>query len=133
LLPIEYILWKDKVLAYIIRAEMLPDKTTFITPPDLNFQAGFVVYPAGTEIGRHIHRSLERQIVGTSEVLLIRKGSCIIDIYNDDREKVASVELRTGDVVLVVGGAHGFSMLEDTVFFEIKQGPYLGIDEKEHF
>jgi mannose-6-phosphate isomerase-like protein (cupin superfamily) len=133
LLPIEYIRWKDKVLAYIIRAEMHPEKTTFITPPDLNFQAGFVVYPAGTEIKRHIHRSLERQIVGTSEVLLIRKGNCIIDIYNDDREKVASVELRTGDVVLVVGGAHGFSMLEDTVFFEIKQGPYLGIDEKEHF
>jgi hypothetical protein len=33
----------------------------------------------------------------------------------------------------MVGGGHGFHMLEDTVLLEVKQGPYTGIDEKEHF
>jgi len=131
--PIECIVWKDKPLAYIIRAEFAPEQTTFLTSPELDFQAGFVVYPAGGEIGRHVHRPLERHIVGTSEVLVVRKGRCIIDIYNDDQGKVVSLELGVGDVVLLLGGAHGFRMLEDTVFFEVKQGPYLGTEEKEQF
>jgi len=31
----------------------------------------------------------------------------------------------------LVGGGHGFRMQEDTVLLEIKQGPYLGLGEKE--
>jgi hypothetical protein len=46
---------------------------------------------------------------------------------------VASRELRSGDITLMVGGGHGFRMQEDTVFLEVKQGPYTGIDEKECF
>ena len=61
------------------------------------------------------------------------EGDCEIDIYNDERELVATRELREGDIMLMVGGGHGFRMLEDTVFLEIKQGPYTGVDEKERF
>jgi hypothetical protein len=34
---------------------------------------------------------------------------------------------------LMVDGGHGFRMLEDTVFLEVKQGHYTGIDQKELF
>ena len=131
--PVEQIIWKDKPLAYIIRAEMAPEKTTFLTPSELNLQVGFVVYPAGGEVARHLHRPLERHIIGTSEVLVVKEGRCQLDIYDDDRKLVATRELRTGDVMLMVGGGHGFRMLEDTVLLEIKQGPYTGLDEKERF
>lgn len=130
---IEHISWDGQPLAYIIRTEMNPEKTTFLTPPEFNLQVGFVVYPAVGEIARHVHRPLERHIVGTSEVLVVKKGLCQIDIYNDDRELVATRELRAGDTMLMVGGGHGFRMLEDTVFLEIKQGPYSGLDEKVRF
>ncbi len=132
-MQLEHITWNGAVLAYIIRAEMNPEQTTFLTPSELNLQVGFVVYPAGGEIARHVHRSLERQTVGTSEVLVVKKGRCEIDIYNDERELVAARELRVGDVLVMVAGGHGFRMLEDTVFLEIKQGPYTGVDEKERF
>jgi mannose-6-phosphate isomerase-like protein (cupin superfamily) len=131
--PVEQIIWKDKPLAYIIRAEMAPGKTTFLTPSELNFQVGFVVYPAGGEVARHLHRPLERHIVGTSEVLVVKEGRCQMDIYDDDRRLVATRELRKGDIMLMVGGGHGFRMLEDTVLLEVKQGPYTGLDEKERF
>jgi hypothetical protein len=72
-------------------------------------------------------------LVGTSEVLYLRQGRCEIDIYNNDHELVATRELRIGDLMLMVDGGHGFRMLEDTVFLEIKQGPFTGDDEKEHF
>jgi mannose-6-phosphate isomerase-like protein (cupin superfamily) len=130
---LEQIADKEKPLAYIIRGEMSPSQTTFLTPPEFKQQVGFVVYPAGGVIARHDHRPLERHLTGTSEVLVVRHGRCEIDIYNDARECVATRELGPGDIMLMVGGGHGFRMVEDTVFLEIKQGPYTGVDEKEHF
>ena len=35
-------------------------------------------------------------------------------------------ELRTGDKIQLAQSGHGFEMLEDTAFFEVKQGPYPG-------
>lgn len=129
----EIIDWEGHPLTYIIRGDLEPDKTTFLTPDEFKQQVGFVVYPQGGEIVRHVHRSIERNLIGTSEVLIIRRGHCFIDVYNDTRELVATRELKTGDIMLMVGGGHGFRMIEDTVFLEVKQGPYLGIDEKERF
>ena len=123
----------ERPLAYIIRAGLMPDRTTFLTPNDFKQQVGFIVYPAGGEIARHTHRPLERHLVGTSEVLVVQKGRAEIDVYDDDRTLVATRELHPGDLMLMVGGGHGFRILDDTVFLEVKQGPYTGIDEKERF
>jgi hypothetical protein len=130
---VEIIRCNNQPLTYIIRANPLPEQTTFLTPAEFKQQVGFVVYPQGGEIARHIHRPLERHLIGTSEVLVLQRGRCLMDIYNDGRELVATRELQAGDVMLMVGGGHGFHMLEDTVFLEIKQGPYTGIEEKERF
>lgn len=130
---VEEIVWMGRPLSYIVRRELIPPATTFLTPPEFTQQLGFVVYPAGGEVKPHLHRSLERDINGTSEVLLVKKGRCEVDIYNDAKETVATRELREGDILLLVNGGHGFRMLEDTVFVEIKQGPYTGLEEKERF
>ena len=129
----EMINWNDQPLAYILRPNPLPGQTTFITPPEFKQQVGFIVYPAGGEVKRHLHLPLERHLIGTSEVLVVQKGRCLAYIYNDRRELVATRELKAGDVMLMVGGGHGFRILEDTVFLEIKQGPFLPVAEKEHF
>ena len=130
---VEQITHDREPLAYIIRAGMQPAETTFLTPPEFKQQVGFIVYPAGGAIQRHDHRPLERHLVGTSEVLIVQRGLCEIDIYNDNREFITTRVLRPGDIMLMVGGGHGFRMIEDTVFLEIKQGPYTGEDEKERF
>ena len=130
---VEHITSNGRSLAYIIRGEINPLKTTFLTPPDLKQQVGFVVYPAGGEVKRHVHRALERHLVGTSEVIIVRRGRCEMDVYNDERELVAIREIRAGDIMLMTGGGHGFRMHEDTVLLEVKQGPYTGVDEKELF
>jgi mannose-6-phosphate isomerase-like protein (cupin superfamily) len=122
-----------KPLAYNNRATNNPERTTNHTPDDFKQQVGFVVYPKGGEIQRHVHLPLERHLVGTSEVLVVRKGRAEIDVYADDRTLVATRTLERGDIMLMVGGGHGFRMLEDTVFLEVKQGPYTGVDEKERF
>jgi hypothetical protein len=130
---IERIIHDQQELCILIRSNLFPDQTTFITPPEYKQQVGFVVYPKGGEIAPHTHVSLERHLVGTSEVLIVKRGRCLIDVYNDAHELVATRELNEGDLMLMVGGGHGFRMLEDTVLLEVKQGPYTGLDEKEHF
>jgi len=130
---IERIADKEQILCILVRNDLVPDKTTFLTPPEYKQQVGFVVYPKGGEIARHTHVALQRHLVGTSEVLIVKKGRCLIDIYNDAHELVATRELNEGDLMLMVGGGHGFRMLEDTVLLEVKQGPYTGLDEKERF
>jgi len=130
---IEHIKAGEQTLAIIIRGPYEPQRTDFLTPPEYKQQVGYVVYPKGGKIARHTHRAIPRSMVGTSEVLVVRRGKCEVDFFDDDRQLVATRELAAGDVMLMVGGGHGFRMLEDTVFLELKQGPYLGVDEKELF
>jgi hypothetical protein len=129
----EKIFSNGKLLAYVIRNELSPEKTSFITPSDVNLQLGFVVYPAGGQVLRHLHRPIERHITGTTEILFIKKGRCFMDIFDDQQKLVQSVELKQGDTVLMIAGGHGFRMIEDTILLEIKQGPYTGMDEKVRF
>jgi mannose-6-phosphate isomerase-like protein (cupin superfamily) len=131
---IETIAHDGVVLAYIAHAAVLPSETTFLTPPECNMQVGHVVYPAGGEIPRHAHLPVERHLVGSTEVLVIQQGRCEVDVYGDDRRLVATRELGRGDILISVGGGHGFRVLEDLVLLEVKQGPYPGkAAEKEQF
>jgi len=130
---VEHIDHNHQPLAYIIRAALKPSVTTFLTPPEFKQQVGFVVYPRGGEVKRHLHLPIKRTLVGTSEVIIVKSGQCEIDLYSDDKQLVAMRELGEGDIVLMVSGGHGFRMLEDTVLLEIKQGPFTELEEKERF
>ena len=56
-----------------------------------------------------------------------------MDVYDVDQRLVETHELVEGDVMVMVGGGHGFRFTEDTVLLEVKQGPYYGTDEKKYF
>jgi uncharacterized protein with PhoU and TrkA domain len=123
-----------QVLAYVVRGNPAPDRTTFLTPPEATLQVGYVVYGAGQEIARHMHLAVDRHIVGTAEVLLVQRGRCEVDVYADDRSLIDRRELRQGDVLIALGGGHAFRLLEDTVLLEVKQGPFVGdAASKERF
>ena len=128
---IEEVTWNGQILCYIIATkEFNPEKTTFLTPPECNVQVGYIVYPAGHQIPPHAHRAIEH-VVDSSEVLLVRRGRCEVDIYNGEKQLVATRELQEGNLLIMVTGGHGFRMLEYTVLLEVKPGPYKGSDGKE--
>lgn len=131
--PVEIISDGDMPLAYFVRAGWTPEKTTFLTPDDFGQQMGMIVYPAGAELPRHFHLPIERRVEGTTECIVVRQGRCEIDLYGRERQLVATCQLNCGDIVLLLGGGHGFRMHEDTVLFEVKQGPYAGTADKERF
>ena len=120
-------------LCQIIRAEGLPPATTFYTPNASSLQVGHIVHPRGHAIPRHAHVPIERRLTTAAEVLLVRRGRCEIDVFDTNRQLVATRELVEGDIVVLLEGGHGFRMLEDTVLLEVKQGPYAGPEGREAF
>lgn len=131
--PIESIESNGVSLALIVRACFHPSTTQFLTPDTCNQQIGFIVYPPGGVIKRHQHKPVERRVMGTSEVLVVRQGRAIVDLYDESHNLVESRELTVGDVIVLTGGGHGFRILEPTVLLEVKQGPYLGVNDKVLF
>jgi hypothetical protein len=131
--PIQHITWNDQHIATIIRKEFSPSATTFISPDSYYQQAGFVVYPEGGIVARHFHLPLQRHLVGTPETLIVRKGTAEVELYGLDKSPIGSWVLNEGDIILLVAGGHRLKCLRDTVFFELKQGPYTGLVEKEGF
>jgi hypothetical protein len=114
-----------RLAAWVLRADVEPAITTFVTGDDAELQLGLVCRAAGEQIEPHRHPPVERHLRSTCEALLVRRGSCDIDLYDSDGKLATSVTLARGDVVLLLEGAHGLRMHEDTVLVEVKQGPFV--------
>ncbi|MFH1479039.1 MAG: hypothetical protein ABIG92_04610 [Candidatus Omnitrophota bacterium] len=129
----EFIQHDSDLLAIIIRSEYVPEKTEFITPDTFKQQLGFIVYDKDEAIVPHIHHEMPRSLKGTSEVLILKHGHVRVDFYSQKKIYIESRDLFEGDVLILVSGGHGFYFYEKGVFLEIKQGPYIGPQEKERF
>ncbi len=124
---------KGKVLAFIIPHDHEQTETRFITPGTYPQQMGLMSLKAGHVIQAHAHNIVKREIDTTQEVLFIRRGKVRVDFYSDTKVFLESRMLFSGDVILLASGGHGFEMMEDTDIIEVKQGPYLGENDKERF
>jgi len=123
----------DEILAMILRASFREPGIHFFTPGHYSQQLGYMHHPAGKKIVPHIHNICPRSITLTQEVLFIRKGRVRVDFYDQDRAYLESRVLETGDVILLASAGHGFEALEELEMIEVKQGPYMGDEDKTRF
>lgn len=122
-----------KLLAIIIPSEYSAQGIEFFTPNELSQQLAYMNRPAEYVIEPHVHNPVPRSVEYTFETLFIRKGKVRIDFYDDNRRSLENRVLKTGDVILLAYGGHGFTMLEPTEMIEVKQGPYAGDRDKTRF
>ena len=125
--------YKDKTLAIIIKKEYSKEGVEFFTPNDFSQQLAYMKHPAGKRIDAHTHNVVHRDVSYTKEVLVIRKGKLRVDFYEDDQTYIESHIVEAGDIILLAFGGHGFECLEEVEMVEIKQGPYLGEQDKVRF
>ena len=69
----------------------------------------------------------------TQEVLIIKSGVLQVDFYTDSRKYIESYILKSGDIIILISGGHGFKVLEELEMFEVKQGPYMEGNDKIRF
>lgn len=127
---------KIKDIAIIISKEFrLRGKgIKFITGPGSTQQVGVMNWKKGHGIIRHRHcLQPRRKAIYTQEVILVRSGKIQVDLYGPDEQFVESVILKRGDIICLLSGGHGITMLEDSELLEIKQGPYTAGSDKVKF
>jgi mannose-6-phosphate isomerase-like protein (cupin superfamily) len=120
-------------IALIIRAGSDEPGIKFFTPPNFSQQVASMTHPKGKKIAPHVHNFMSRQVFFTQEVLLVRRGRLKVNLYSSERKFIDKRTLESGDVILLCGGGHSFEMLEETSMIEVKQGPYLGAEDKTRF
>ena len=130
---IEQLVYKNVLLAIIIKNNFRQSGIEFFTPSEFSQQLGYMNRPKGYVIEPHIHKHVERTVVLTQEVLLIKSGKVRIDFYDNDQTYVDERTVSKGDVILLAAGGHGFEILEDAEIIEIKQGPYVADADKIRF
>ncbi len=130
---IEEIKKKNKTLAIIIRNNYVCGGVDFITPSEYSQQVAYMHHSEGKVIDAHIHNLVHRNVVLTQEVLFVKKGILRVDFYDEYEDYLESRDLYAGDIILLVSGGHGFTVLEEVEMIEVKQGPYAGENDKKRF
>ncbi|MBD1924495.1 hypothetical protein H6F77_26010 [Microcoleus sp. FACHB-831] len=130
---VQQIIYDNRLLAMIISSDFSKPGIHFFTPNSFSQQLAYMKHPAGKEIPPHVHNLVPREVYYTQEVLLIKKGKLRVDFYNQQQEYLESRIIGAGDIILLVEGGHGFEVIEEVEMIEVKQGPYVGEQDKTRF
>jgi len=130
---LEQITHHNQLLALIVSHRFNQPGIHFFTPNELSQQLAYMHHPTGKLIPPHVHNPVPREVIYTKEVLFIKSGKLRVDFYTDQQQYLESRILEAGDTILLVMGGHGFDVLEEVEMLEVKQGPYVGEQDKTRF
>ena len=130
---VEHITIDDQTCAIIVRAHDFVPGINFVTPDSYSQQLAVMSHPAGKVIDPHVHNTVNRSVEITQEVLVIKSGTLQVDFYDETNTKRNETILKAGDIIVLAAGGHGFTALTDIEMIEIKQGPYVGDEDKTRF
>jgi mannose-6-phosphate isomerase-like protein (cupin superfamily) len=131
--PLQTIAHNGEMLAIIVSHRFTEPGIHFFTPGELSQQLAYMQYEPGKVIPAHVHNEVHRDVFYTQETLFIRKGKLRVDFYDAQQNYLESRVLEAGDVILLINGGHGFEVLEPLEMIEVKQGPYVGDQDKIRF
>ena len=120
----------NEVLArYIPSTVAWSSGLNFFSADDDFIQVGTWGYDAEVRLKPHIHNEVSRTIYWTQEVIFVRSGRLRANIFNKNEKQVSEIEMSAGDIIVLLGGGHGYDVLEEgTQVLEIKNGPYVGAE-----
>ena len=127
--------YRDKdgnIMAIVIPTTHQANGIEFFTKDEDYMQVACMGHPAGHKIDPHYHNKFPRTVDYTCESLIIRRGRLKVTLY-DDLKPIHVFQIGSGDILTMYSGGHGFDVVEDVDMVEIKQGPYLGVNDKTRF
>jgi hypothetical protein len=119
----------EHLLAVINKKESITNERTDLAGAWEPLQGSTKKLKAGDRFKPHRHNSLIRETDITQEAWIILEGKIKITLYDLDDSLFFEEELGSGDCLLTFRGGHTFEVLEnDTLLYEFKNGPYLGVE-----
>ena len=122
----------NTVMAVVIPHDHESKGIEFCTKDEDYMQVACMGHKAGHVIIPHYHNRISRTVDYTCETLVVRKGAMRVTLYENKDPKYTFV-LYSGDILTMFSGGHGFEVIEDIDMVEIKQGPYMGENDKTRF
>lgn len=117
---------KTILCAFICRDNISTDRTNISSENDF-LQVAVKKLNIGDNVAPHKHNPIERYTTGTQESWIVLQGSVKANIFDTNGAFMQSVVLNDGDIIIFFYGGHELiTMKNDTLFCEIKNGPYYG-------
>jgi len=121
----------SKLLHFINRKEDIVSErnnlisdTEFLQCSTMNLQKGKTFKPH-----KHFHREVHNEKYIPQESWLVIEGSVKCIFYDIDDTIIEEKILYSGDASFTLEGGHNYEILEpNTIVYEYKTGPYLGIE-----
>jgi cupin fold WbuC family metalloprotein len=122
------------LLLAINRANEIVNERTDICPDNEYLQICTKRMSKGTTFKPHRHNKLIRTTDITQEAWIVLQGSVAASFWDIDDAVIYETVLNVGDCAVVFKAGHSFQVLEEnTTLYEIKTGPYYGIEKDKTF
>ena len=123
----------DTLLHLVYRRSEINGRTN-ISPENEFLQLASIQMKKGQTFKAHKHIIHEKVTNIAQESWLVVQGSVECIFYDLDDTVIARPILKAGDCSMTFRGGHNYLILEDdTVVYEYKTGPYLGIEFDKTF
>jgi hypothetical protein len=122
------------VLLHLIYRLSEVEGRTNIAPDEEFLQLASIKMHKGQTFKPHKHIIVEKTTNIAQESWLVIRGSVKCSLYDLDDTIIAERIIYPGDCSMTFRGGHNYLILEDdTIVYEYKTGPYLGIELDKTF
>lgn len=119
---------------FVIRSSLIREGRNNIIPNTEPLQLCTLRMNQGDTFVPHVHVRFEKTVHTTQESWVVIKGKVKVLHFDIEGRLLNESILEAGDVTVTLYGGHTYESLDnDTVVYEFKTGPYLGIEkDKQH-
>lgn len=119
----------QRLISSLIRLSDIKNYRTDICPSSEYIQVSARTFESTTHVKPHIHKPIDRHSKLTQEAWIVISGEIKAEIFDIDKKFLDEIILTSGDCIVLFSGGHSLTSLkENTIFYEIKTGPYYGYE-----
>ena len=120
---------QDKLISSIISLEDIDDYRTDICPDTEFLQVSARSLKKDIHVKAHQHKPFVRETTITQEAWVVHRGKIKALVYDIDKTLLEEITINEGGCIVLFRGGHSLtSIVDDTIFYEIKSGPYRGYE-----
>ncbi|MCI0561190.1 MAG: hypothetical protein MN733_22110 [Nitrososphaera sp.] len=120
----------DQVIGLLVDNADIEDGTHPITPSEWPLQLLMMRRKKGHVFAKHTHKIMDRQIPMLQEAIVVNQGKLLITVCDRGGEDIGDYEVSAGQILFLANGGYKVEVIEDAAFYEFKNGPHPGIDDK---
>jgi cupin fold WbuC family metalloprotein len=120
------ILFNNEVISILVDLQDAKEGLDFFSTDNDFIQVGSWNYKKGKVLPLHFHNKFERTSERTAECVFVLSGKVECKLYSEEGEFIETVLIESGQLIIQLSQAHEYTILEDSIVLEVKNGPYFG-------